>query len=52
MFVRAVAVDRNEMGEWAPLYLGYGAAFTGIGWLIGKAIDAGSSRPHIRFERP
>jgi hypothetical protein len=51
IFARAVAIDRNEMGEWAPMYLGLGAAFTGIGWLIGRAIDSGISKSHVRFDR-
>jgi hypothetical protein len=51
MFVYAVAVDRNEIDEWAPIYLGYGAVFTGIGSLVGWAIDSARSKPHIRFDR-
>jgi len=51
MFVRAVAIDRNEINEWAPIYLGYGALF-GIGALICWAIDSADSKPHVRFEAP
>ncbi len=50
MFVHAFVVDRNEMDEWAPLYLGVGAVCTGIGALIGWAIDTTRSKPHITFE--
>jgi hypothetical protein len=51
MFARAVAIDRNEIDEWAPIYLGYGALFTGLGTLVGWAIDKGHSKPGIRFDR-
>jgi hypothetical protein len=51
MFVYALAVDGNEIDEWAPLYLGYAAVFTGIGGLVGWAIDSARSKPHIRFDR-
>ena len=50
MFVRAVAIDRNEIGEWAPIYLAQGAALAGLGALVGFAVDAAFSRPHIRYE--
>jgi len=52
MFVRAVAIDRNEMDEWAPIYLGYGALFAGLGALVGWAIDSGTSKPHVRYDAP
>jgi hypothetical protein len=52
MFVSAVVTDRNEIDEWAPIYFGYGALFTGIGGLVGWAIDSANSKPHIRFDRP
>jgi hypothetical protein len=51
MFVYAVAVDRNEIDEWAPIYLGYGVLFTGVGALVGWAIDAGHSKPPVRFDK-
>jgi hypothetical protein len=51
MVITAVAVDRNEIDEWAPLYLGYGVAFSGIGALIGWAVDAGRSKPAVRYDR-
>ena len=50
MFVHAFIIDRNEIGEWAPLYVGTAAICTGIGALIGWATDAASSKPHISFQ--
>jgi hypothetical protein len=50
MFVRALVIDRNEMDEWATLYVGVAAVSTGIGALIGWAVDAANSKPHIRFD--
>jgi HAMP domain-containing protein len=50
MFVYAFVIDRNEMDEWAPLYLRAAAIYTGIGAVIGWTIDAAKSKPHIRFE--
>jgi HAMP domain-containing protein len=50
MFAYAFVIDRNEMDEWAPLYVGAAAAYTGIGALIGWMIDTANSKPHIRFE--
>jgi hypothetical protein len=50
MFTYAYVIDRNEMDEWAPLYVGAAVVYTGIGALIGWAIDAASSKPHITFE--
>jgi hypothetical protein len=50
MFTYAYVIDRNEMDEWAPLYVGATVVYTGIGALIGWAIDAASSKPHITFE--
>lgn len=52
MFVRGFVFDRNEIGEWATLYIGAAAVCTGIGALIGWAIDAANSNPHIRFDAP
>ena len=51
MFVYAIVVDRNEIDEWAPIYLAYGALSTGIGALVGWAVDSGHSKPHVRFDR-
>jgi hypothetical protein len=50
MFTYAFVIDRNEMDEWAPLYVGAAAASAGIGALLGWAIDASRSKPHITFE--
>ena len=50
MFVRAIVIDRNEIDEWAGAYLAATAVCTGIGALIGWAIDAAKSKPHIRFD--
>jgi hypothetical protein len=50
MFVYAFVIDRNEMDEWAPLYLRAAAIYTAIGAVIGWTIDAAKSKPHIRFE--
>jgi hypothetical protein len=50
MFVHALIIDRNEIDEWAGLYIGAAAVCTGIGALIGWAIDAANSKPHIRFD--
>jgi hypothetical protein len=50
MFFTAFAIDRNEMDEWAPFYLGATAACTGIGALIGWAVDAARSKPDLRFD--
>jgi hypothetical protein len=50
MFVHAIVIDRNEMEEWAPLYIGAAAVCTGLGALVGWAMDAANSKPHIRFD--
>jgi hypothetical protein len=50
MFAYAFIVDRNEMDEWAPLYVGAATVYAGIGALIGWALDATKSKPHIVFE--
>lgn len=50
MFIHAYVIDRNEIDEWAPLYVGAAVVCTGIGALIGWAIDAVRSKPHITFE--
>ena len=50
MFVQALVVDRNEIDEWGTVYLGAAAISTGIGTLIGWAIDAANSKPHITFD--
>jgi hypothetical protein len=50
MFVYAAAVDYNEIDEWAPAYLAVGGIVTGIGTLVGWAVDAAHSKPHVRFD--
>ena len=50
LFVHAIVIDRNEMDEWAPFYAGAAAACTGIGALVGWAVDAANSKPHVRFD--
>lgn len=49
LFAYGFAVDRNEAGEWAPLYGGVAAVGIGVGALIGLAVDAASSKPHIIY---
>lgn len=50
MFVYALAVDRNEIDEWAGPHAVATAAATGIGALAGWLIDKAISKPHIRFD--
>lgn len=50
MFISALAVDRNELDEWAGIYAGATAFCVGIGALVGWAVDAAHSRPHIRYD--
>lgn len=52
MFIHAAAVDYNEIDEWAPMFLALGAVTTGVGALVGWAIDAARSKPHVRFNVP
>jgi HAMP domain-containing protein len=52
LFVHAIVIDRNEIEEWAPVYAGVAAVCTGIGALIGWAMDAARSKPPIRFDVP
>lgn len=52
MFAYAAAVDYNEIDEWAPMYLAMGALYTGVGALVGWAIDSARSKPHVRFNAP
>jgi hypothetical protein len=52
MFVHALAIDRNEIDEWAGSYVGLAVVSSAIGALIGWAIDAARSKPHIRFDAP
>lgn len=50
MFVAAAAVDYNEIDEWAPAYLVGGVVTTAAGALIGWAVDAARSSPHVRYD--
>lgn len=52
MFIHAAAVDYNEIDEWGPDYLAMGAVLTGVGALVGWAIDSAHSKPHVRFNAP
>jgi hypothetical protein len=52
MFMYAVAVDDNEIDEWGPIYLAMGAVYSGVGALVGWAIDSAHSKPHLRFNAP
>ena len=52
MFTYAAAVDYNEIDEWGPTYLAMGAAYTGIGALVGWWIDSAHAKPPIRFDAP
>ncbi len=49
MFAHALIVDRNEVDEWAGPYAGATAIAIGIGALVGWAIDASRSKPHVAF---
>ena len=51
MFAYAVAVDRNEMDEWAPIYAKAAVLFTGVGALAGWAVDRSHSKPGLIFNR-
>jgi hypothetical protein len=52
MFIYAAAVDYNEIDEWGPMYLAMGTVYTGVGALVGWAIDSAHSKPHVRFNAP
>jgi hypothetical protein len=49
-FVHAYAVDANEMDEWASGYAIAGVVMTGLGALVGWAMDAAHSKPAFRFQ--
>jgi len=50
LVVAALIVDRNEVDEWAGPYLVGTAILSGVGALVGWAIDAARSKPHVRFD--
>jgi hypothetical protein len=50
MFAHALVVDRNEIEEWAAFYIGAAAVATAVGALLGWAVDAANSKPHLRFD--
>lgn len=50
MFLTAFVIDRNEMDEWAPFYLGATAVCTGIGALVGWTVDAAKSKPQLTYD--
>ena len=50
MFIHAAVIDYNEIDEWGPSSLVGGGVFTGIGALIGWAIDSAHSKPDVRFD--
>jgi hypothetical protein len=50
LFVHALVIDRNELSEWAPVYAGFGAAFSAVGALIGWRVDSAHSKRHIKFD--
>ena len=52
MFLHALAIDRNELDEWAASYVAVGAISTAVGALIGWAIDAAKSKPDVRYRAP
>lgn len=49
MFLTAFVIDRNEMDEWAPFYLGATAVCAGIGALVGWTVDAAKSKPSLIY---
>jgi hypothetical protein len=51
LFGVGVTIDRNEIDEWGPIYLGYGVVFTGAGALVGWAIDRAHSKPAVRYDK-
>jgi hypothetical protein len=50
LFIYALAVDRNEIDEWGPIYAGFAGVATGIGALTGWGVDKAHSKPEIRFD--
>jgi hypothetical protein len=51
-FIYGLAVDRNELDEWAPGMAAGTAVCTGLGALIGWTVDRAVSKPQIRFDAP
>lgn len=49
VFLYMVAVDRNEMDEWAGAYAASGLVAAGIGALVGWGIDAAQSRAAFTY---
>jgi hypothetical protein len=49
MFLTALAIDRNEIDEWAPFYLAATAVCAGIGALVGWTVDAARSKPYLIY---
>lgn len=50
LIVSALIVDRNDADEWAGPFLVGTAILSGVGGLVGWAIDAARSKPHVRFD--
>lgn len=51
MFAHAAAIDANEMDEWAAGYVLGAIITTGVGALVGWAIDTVHSKPDFRYQR-
>jgi hypothetical protein len=51
-FIHGLAVDRNELDEWAPAMAAGTALCTGLGALLGWTVDRAVSKPHIQFDAP
>lgn len=49
-FIGGMAVDQNEMDEWAGGALLGGVMTAGLGAVLGWMGDAAHSKPHIRFD--
>lgn len=50
LFIYGMAVDMNEIDEWAPVYLALGGIGAGIGALVGLGVDSAISKPRLRFD--
>lgn len=51
LFAHAYAIDANEMDEWAGGYALGTLVTTGLGALIGWAVDAANTRPDFHYVR-